>query len=103
VGSRTLIATCKRASAEVVIAKVPVISAGQAWRRGMLVSLTDSKAAAFFSTLFVKLLPPHAPILVYITVVCLTGVIPGIWSSLLAAFFSVGGVQSIYIWTYANQ
>lgn len=96
-GSRALMAAFKRASAEEGVPKASVLSAGQAWRRGALVSLTNPKAAAFFSTLFVTLLPTDAPTWVYITVVCLTGAIAGLWFSFLAAFFSVDGVQSIYM------
>jgi threonine/homoserine/homoserine lactone efflux protein len=96
-GSRILMSTLKGASAEAGVAKASAVSAGQAWRRGVLVSLTNPKAAAFFSTLFVTLLPIHAPAWVYIVVVGLTGLIACLWFSLLAAFFSVGGVRSIYM------
>ncbi|MFC3340342.1 LysE family translocator [Paracandidimonas soli] len=87
----------KKTPSEGDIVRASAASAGQAWRRGLLVGLTNPKTATFFATLFVTLLPAGAPAWVYISVVGLTGAITGIWLGLLAAFFSVKGVQSVYM------
>lgn len=88
-GIRMLAAALKKTPSEGDIVRASAASAGQAWRRGLLVGLTNPKTATFFATLFVTLLPTGAPAWVYISVVGLTGAITGIWLGLLAAFFSV--------------
>ena len=96
-GIRMLASALKKAPSEEGIVRASAASAGQAWRRGLLVGLTNPKTATFFATLFVTLLPAGAPAWVYISVVGLTGAITGIWLGLLAAFFSVKRVRSIYM------
>lgn len=96
-GIRMLRGALRKAPADGAIAKAAVGSAGQAWRRGLLVGLTNPKTATFFATLFVTLLPVAAPGWVYLTVVGLVGAITALWLGLLAAFFSVDGVRSVYI------
>lgn len=95
-GLRVLVAVCRRVPAQAQAVQASAISAGQAWRRGLLVGLTNPKTATFFATLFVTLLPVGAPAWVYIAVVGLVGAITGLWLGLLASFFSVGGVRAVY-------
>ncbi|MDF3839727.1 LysE family transporter [Cupriavidus basilensis] len=78
------------------IAQAPPLRAGQAWRRGFLVGITNPKTATFFATLFVTLLPVGAPSWVYAAVVAVVFCITGTWMCLLASFFSVGVVRSVY-------
>lgn len=78
------------------IAQAPRLSAGQAWRRGFLVGITNPKTATFFATLFVTLLPVGAPLWVYATLVGVVVCVTGAWMYLLASFFSVGMVRSVY-------
>ena len=61
-------------------------AARPAWRRGLLVGLTNPKTATFFATLFVTLLPVGAPAWVYLAVVGLVGGITALWMGLLAVF-----------------
>lgn len=98
-GLRMLVSSFRRAPAapdEPQAARATAVSAGQAWRRGLLVGLTNPKTATFFATLFVTLLPVGAPAWVYVAVVGLVGAITGLWLGLLASFFSVGGVRAVY-------
>lgn len=78
------------------IAQAPRRSAGQAWRQGFLVGITNPKTATFFATLFVTLLPVGAPLWVYGAVVGVVVAITGTWMCLLASFFSVGVVRVAY-------
>jgi threonine/homoserine/homoserine lactone efflux protein len=96
-GIRMLLAAFKKAGANEAIAKASVSGMGHAWRRGLLVGLTNPKTATFFATLFVTLLPVGAPAWVYVAVVGLVGVITGLWLGLLATFFSAARVRSIYM------
>lgn len=96
-GARLLMATLKKAPSDGEVSRVSSGGAGQAWRRGLLVGLTNPKTATFFATLFVTLLPVGAPAWVYMAVVGLAGAITGLWLGLLATFFSVGGVRSLYM------
>ena len=95
-GIRMLMAALKKVPADENTPRASPVGAGQAWRRGLLVGLTNPKTATFFATLFVTLLPVGAPAWVYAAVVGLVGAITGVWLGLLAAFFSVGGVRSVY-------
>lgn len=95
-GMRMLMAAFKKAPGDAEVSQVSCGSAGQAWRRGLLVGLTNPKTATFFATLFVTLLPVGAPAWVYLAVVGLVGGITALWMGLLAVLFSVGGVRSVY-------
>ncbi|WP_159912858.1 LysE family transporter [Pantoea sp. 18069] len=96
-GIRMLIGAFQKPPADGAIAKASVAGAGPAWRRGLLVGLTNPKTATFFATLFVTLLPVEAPAWVYLTVVGLVGTITGLWLGLLATFFSVDSVRAVYL------
>ena len=68
----------------------------QAYRRGVLVGLTNPKAAAFFGSLFVTLLPAHAPLWVHAaTILTVVGVSIG-WFTSIALLLSTGSVQRGY-------
>lgn len=94
-GIRMLFAA-RQAGGSTEVEKMPTISGFQAWRRGFLVGITNPKTATFFATLFVTLLPVGAPGWVYALVVLLVTLITAIWLTLLASFFSVGGVRAVY-------
>jgi threonine efflux protein len=67
-----------------------------AFRRGYLASLTNPKAAAFFGSIFVVMLPIHAPSWVYAATVALLAALSALWHCGLAVIFSVGAVQVGY-------
>ena len=67
-----------------------------ALRRGYLCSMTNPKAAAFFGSIFVVMLPAHAPGWVYGAVVAWLAVLSAGWHCGLAVVFSVAPVQAGY-------
>lgn len=95
-GLRMLIGAFKSGRGQPHITQASGMDTGQAWRRGFLVGITNPKTATFFATLFVSLLPVGASSWVYVAVVALVGGITGIWLCLLASFFSVARVRSVY-------
>jgi len=88
------------------VARRPVLPAGlvsgehragwTALRRGYLSSITNPKAAAFFGSIFVVMLPAHAPDWVYAATVMLLTALSAGWHCGLALVFSVGPVQAAY-------
>ena len=95
-GIRMLLAAWRQAPTDGLVINTATASVGHSWKRGLLVGMTNPKTATFFATLFVTLLPVGAPAWFYVTVVGLVGAITALWLSLLAAFFSVGCVRSVY-------
>ena len=67
-----------------------------ALRRGYLSSITNPKAAAFFGSIFVVMLPAHAPGWVYGAAVLLLAVLSVGWHCGLAVVFSVAPIQAGY-------
>ncbi len=67
-----------------------------AFRRGLLTSFSNPKTAAFFGSLFVATIPPHASVWVYAITIILIVCVSIIWYSLIAFFFSIEKVQSVY-------
>ena len=67
-----------------------------AYRRGLLVGLTNPKAAAFFGSLFVTLLPAHAPPWVHGATVATVAAVSIGWFTAIALLFSTGRVQRGY-------
>jgi len=68
-----------------------------AFRRGFLVNVANPKAAAFFGSLFVTVLPADAPGWVHLATVLVVAGVAGTWFVLLALLFSVGSVRTAYI------
>ena len=71
-------------------------SGAHAYRRGLLVGLTNPKAAAFFGSLFVTLLPAHAPLWVHGATIATVAGVSIAWFTSIAQLFSTGGVQRGY-------
>jgi len=75
---------------------ISVHSGVQAYQRGLIVGLTNPKAAAFFGSLFVTVLPAHVPLWVHLATI---GVVAGIslgWFTSMAILFSTKRVQHGY-------
>ncbi|HEY4036676.1 MAG TPA: LysE family transporter [Ktedonobacteraceae bacterium] len=66
------------------------------WRVGFLTNISNPKAVAFFSSLFVVLLPSHSPIWVQVASVILMLVIAVSWFCIVACVFSVGAISKAY-------
>ena len=87
-------------------ARSPALTAGSlstgvfgSWtavRRGYLSSITSPKAAAFFGSIFVVMLPAHAPSWVYVAVVILLAALSAGWHCGLAVLLSVAPIQLQY-------
>ncbi|WP_323119138.1 LysE family translocator [Burkholderia alba] len=74
----------------------PVRGPLQAYRRGIFVGLTNPKAVAFFGSLFVTVLPAHAPGWVHGATVAVVAAISVTWFSAMAVIFSTERVQRGY-------
>lgn len=65
-------------------------------RRGYLASITNPKAAVFFGSIFLAVLPAHAPGWVYGTAVVLLTLLSAAWHCGLALVFSIAAIQARY-------
>lgn len=70
--------------------------AAQSYRRGLLVGLTNPKGAAFFGSLFITLLPAHAPMWVHGATIVTVASVSICWFSAMALLFSTRSVQRGY-------
>jgi len=95
-GARMLIGALKAGPGTPRVHGAAALAPMQAWRQGFMVGITNPKTATFFATLFVTVLPAHAPAWVYVSVVGLVGLITAAWLCALAAFFSAGRVRAVY-------
>nr|WP_165441443.1 LysE family transporter [Pseudomonas syringae] len=67
-----------------------------AHRVGLLVSATNPKAAAFFGSFFITVLPAQAPTWVFAAAVIVVTAVSLVWFSTLALMFSTDRVREIY-------
>lgn len=67
---------------------------GGAFRRGFLVNISNPKAAAFFGSLFLSLLPAGAPLWVHGAAVAITGGIALVWFTLVALLLSAPSART---------
>ncbi len=67
-----------------------------AFRRGFLTSMTNPKAAAFFSSLFVVVLPADLPLVARVLTVVMIGAASALWHCGLAFVFRAAAVQRGY-------
>lgn len=77
----------------------PSVAAYGGWtalRRGYLASITNPKAAAFFGSIFVVMLPGRAPSWVSVAAVVLLAALSAAWHCGLALVFSTAAVQVGY-------
>jgi RhtB (resistance to homoserine/threonine) family protein len=66
------------------------------YRKGFLVGMTNPKAAAFFGSLFVTILPLHAPVWVHAATLATVSLVSVCWFSTVALLFSTDRVQRGY-------
>ena len=69
----------------------------RAFRKGLLVNLTNPKAALFFGGIFSATFPTNASSSLYIAAVILLAINCLVWHLLFAYFFSTKNAQEIYI------
>ncbi|MBP6018418.1 MAG: LysE family transporter [Burkholderiaceae bacterium] len=94
-GGKMLMGARKPAT-QTVIKHATVRSPSASLRVGLLVGLTNPKAAVFFGSLFVTILPLHAPLWVHGATLGIVGGVSAIWFYSMAALFSTGRVQQGY-------
>ncbi len=86
----------RAASTESVVSRAPARNFAQSFRKGLVVGMTNPKAAAFFGSLFVTILPPHAPVWVQGATLLTVAVVSASWFCSMALLFSTGRVQRGY-------
>jgi threonine efflux protein len=94
-GAKTLLGLRKPVS-QLNAQAVQAGTAAQSYRRGVLVGLTNPKAMAFFGSLFITVLPQHAPLWVHMATLAIVVGISLIWFNAMAVLFSTARVQSGY-------
>jgi len=92
----TMLLSLRRPPAELAVAHGPERGPRAAFQRGLTVGLTNPKAAAFFGSLFVTILPSHAPGWVHGATVAIVALVSIAWFSSVALLFSTGRVQRGY-------
>ncbi|WP_322011286.1 LysE family translocator [Paraburkholderia sp. J12] len=96
-GAKTLMSLRQSSGAAAApAAAAKTASSAHSYRRGLLVGLTNPKAAAFFGSLFVTLLPAHAPMWVHGATVATVAAVSITWFTAMALLFSTGSVQRGY-------
>jgi len=95
-GIRMLIGL-RLSATELAISAAPVRTMPRALRRGFLVGMTNPKSAAFFGSLFVTVLPIHAPLWVHGVTLAIVGIVACGWFCTLALLFSMRRIRNIYL------
>jgi RhtB (resistance to homoserine/threonine) family protein len=95
-GARTLMSLRNATGAVSMPAAARSTGGAHSYRRGLLVGLTNPKAAAFFGSLFVTLLPAHAPMWVHGATIVTVAAVSICWFSAMALLFSTNRVQRGY-------
>ena len=94
-GIKTL-AGLRQPASKIATSAITPQSDASAYRRGLLVGLTNPKAAAFFGSLFITILPAHAPMWVHTTTIATVVSVSLIWFISMAVVFSTLRVQNGY-------
>jgi len=94
-GIKTLVGLRQPAS-KIATSVIRTQSDASAYRRGLLVGLTNPKAAAFFGSLFITILPAHAPMWVHASTIATVVSVSLIWFISMALVFSTQRVQNGY-------
>jgi threonine efflux protein len=94
-GARILIGL-RRSAGDVPLSQVPARNFIESFRKGLVVGMTNPKGAAFFGSLFVTILPPHAPNWVHAATLVIVACVSASWFCAVAVLFSTGRVQRGY-------
>jgi RhtB (resistance to homoserine/threonine) family protein len=95
-GARMLLGARKAAGPMTLQRSTPVKSAKAALRQGFLVNMANPKAAVFFGSLFVTIMPAQAPLWVHGATVAIVGGVAALWFTVLALMFSTDRVRLVY-------
>ena len=94
-GARILLGL-RHAAAQGAPISVAHKSFSAAWRKGFLVGITNPKGAAFFGSLFVTILPAHAPLWVHGTTVLIVASVSCSWFVAVALLLSTARMRTAY-------
>ena len=83
------------ALAKGTVSAVP-LSPAAAFRRGLLVDLSNPKAAAFFTSLFAVAVPPTAPLWFDAIVIATVVAMAGGWYAVVACIMDLAGPRRLY-------
>lgn len=78
-------------------ATVPDLPDWAAARKGYFVSMTNPKAMAFYGSIFVTVVPAHAPTWFYVAVVAIAAAVSASWYCSVALLFSNNVVKNSYL------
>lgn len=96
-GARMLLSAAHPASPALAAPAAPAQEERRsAFRRGLLVNASNPKAAVFFGSLFVTILPVGAPGWVQCATVAVVAAVSALWFTTLALMFSAGRVRACY-------
>ncbi len=94
IGLILIVSTWRSGAGDPPVARA-AMTAGQAFRRGLIVDLANPKAAVFFTSLFAAALPPAAPLWFQALVVAAVVVIAGGWYALVACLVHLRPVATV--------
>jgi threonine efflux protein len=95
-GARMLLGAMRaRAAAPTVMRPAPV-AAWQAVRAGFLTNMTNPKSIAYYSSVFVVMIPSDAPAWLFVAAVTVALSVSAMWWITLAAVFSTARIQRAY-------
>lgn len=94
VGARLLLSAARPRGAS---KSTPPLTRGSAFRAGMLTTLSNPKSAAFWTSLFVVAVPPHAPLAFHAVIVTVVGLQSVAWYGFVALCFGAAPVRRLYV------
>lgn len=92
-GIRTIM-SARHAPAATTSTRLRAMSSAQAFRRGLVVDLSNPKAAVFFTSLFAVAVPPAAPLWFQAMIVAIVVVMAGGWYALVACIVNIPAVAA---------
>jgi len=95
-GAKMLIGVMRKRDAARISGGAPSGSACQAVRAGFLTNMTNPKSIAYYTSLFVVMMPADPPIWLFAAVVFTAVLVSAAWWIAVALFFAVPPVRRVY-------
>jgi len=95
-GAKMLIGVTRKRDAARISGGAPSASACQAVRAGFLTNMTNPKSIAYYTSLFVVMMPADPPIWLFAAVVFTAVLVSAAWWIAVALFFAVPPVRRAY-------